>query len=70
MGRGLESTEQAEKRTAEDQQARNNRGQTVKVRRKCYKNCIAWKCTLQGNSFNIYKVIKKYKRINKKNSIK
>jgi hypothetical protein len=25
MGRGLESTEQAEKRTAEDQQARNNR---------------------------------------------
>lgn len=26
LGRGLESTQQAEKRTAEDQQARNNRG--------------------------------------------
>lgn len=44
-------------------------GQTVNVRRKCYKNCIAWKCALWGNSFNTYKVIKKYKRINKKNSI-
>lgn len=46
MGRGLESTQQAEKRTAEDQQARNNRGQTVNVRRKCYKKSIAWKFTL------------------------
>lgn len=30
MGRGLESTEQAEKRTAEDQQARNNGGKQLK----------------------------------------